>query len=324
MRRADEYRGVCPRSYITRYWSTVIGNDLQTRLESMSTTIKTAITATGERYYTAETYLLPSDDVEKLRLERQHEMLKDQLGWESIPSDLHLKSGDKILDAGTGSGTWAIDTAKSLPKGVTLIGIDIEKKLFPTPLPNTRFLVQSSLDLPQEWTSTFSLAHQRLMVCAFTENAWDSNISCFYRCLKPGGVLQLLEIDVLRVMSDDLPCPPLTARWMKALVALCQSRDIGPHAIVDIPEILKRTGFEDIQFQKKPLYQKGAAGKEARDASIGSQRALKFPFLKAGGFRIANTAAEFDDFLDKMEEEWATHEFAWLWLSWTARKPMHQ
>ncbi|KZP00123.1 S-adenosyl-L-methionine-dependent methyltransferase [Calocera viscosa TUFC12733] len=289
----------------------------------MSTTMTTTITATEERYYTADTYLLPSDGVEKLRLARQHDMLKERLGWEFIPSDLHLQSGDQILDAGTGSGTWAIDTAKSLPAGVTLTGIDIEKKLFPTPLPNTQFLVQSSLDLPQEWSSTFSLAHQRLMVCAFTEDAWQSNISGFYRCLKPGGVLQLLEIDVLRVMPDDLPTPPLTTRWMKALVSLCQSRNIGPQAIVNISDTLNKAGFEDIHMQKKPLYQNGEAGKEARDASIGSQRALKFPFLKAGGFGIAKTAAEFDAFMDNMEDEWATSEFAWLWMSWTARKPGH-
>jgi len=162
------------------------------------------------------------------------------------------------------------------------------------------------------------------MVCAFTEDAWNSNISCFYRCLKPGGVLQLLEIDVLRVISEDLSTPPETTRWMKALTELCHSRNIGPEAIVNIPGILKKTGFEDIQIQKKPVYQNGDAGKEARNASLGSQRALKFPLLKAGGFGIATTAAEFDAFMDKMEEEWATYEFAWLWISWTARKPSRQ
>ncbi|EJU06521.1 S-adenosyl-L-methionine-dependent methyltransferase [Dacryopinax primogenitus] len=294
----------------------------------MVITVTTTALAPAERYYTAHTYLLPSDEEERLRqgvwqLYRQHKMLKTDLAWESIPSDLHLKTGDKILDAGTGSGTWAIDMANSVPEGVEITGIDIEKKLFPSPVPNARFLVQSSLDLPKEWSSTFSLIHQRLMVCAFTEDAWNTNIAGFYRCLKPGGQIQLLEIDILRVMSDHLPTPPLTTQWMKALHALCKARNIGPHAIVDVPDILKKVGFEDTQTRKQPMYQNGEAGKAARYASLGSQRALKVPFLKAGGFGIAQTPAEFDTFMDQMEEEWATYEFAWLWIGWTAKKPVY-
>ncbi|EJU06522.1 S-adenosyl-L-methionine-dependent methyltransferase [Dacryopinax primogenitus] len=293
----------------------------------MSATIRTITTAfpsKAGRYYSTETYLLPSDEVEKARLQAQHVVYKHYFGSELIPEDLELTEGDRILDAGTGSGSWASDVAQSVPEGVRVVGIDIERELLPSAGHNTEFLVQSSLDLPEEWTGKFVFIFQRLMVLAFTEDAWKKTIAGFYRALRPGGRVQLVEVDLLRVLYPEVITPPYTARWLEGVRQLCGLRGVKPQAIVQIPELLKEAGFVDIQIKISPRYTKGDTGKATRDTAIGSQRGLKGPFLKAGGFGIGRTDAEFDAYLDKVEEEWATTDFAWMWTRWTGRKPIQR
>ncbi|KZT60174.1 S-adenosyl-L-methionine-dependent methyltransferase [Calocera cornea HHB12733] len=294
-------------------------------MSAMPTTaaITTAFPSKDGRYYTAETYLLPSDDVERARLQAQHVVYKHYFGSELIPADLELKDGDRILDAGTGSGSWATDVAQSVSSlPVQVIGIDIEGKLLPSSGMNTQFLVQSSLDLPDEWTGKFAFIFQRLMIVAFTEDAWKRVIAEFYRALRPGGCLQLVEVDLLRVLYPEAITPPQTAKWLEGVRSLCGMRGIKPQTICKIPELLKATGFVDIQIKVSPRYTGGEQGKFTRDTAIGSQRGLKGPFLKAGGFGIANTSGEFDAFLDTVEKEWATTDFAWMWTRWTATKPI--
>ncbi|KZP00124.1 S-adenosyl-L-methionine-dependent methyltransferase [Calocera viscosa TUFC12733] len=284
-------------------------------------TITTAFPSKDGRYYAAETYLLPSDDVERARLDAQHVVYKHYFGSELIPADLKLKEGDRILDAGTGSGSWAIDVAQSLPTA-QVVGIDLEGKLLPPAGQNTQFLVQSSLDLPGEWTGKFAFIFQRLMVVAFTEDAWKRAITGFYRVLRPGGRLQLVEVDLLRVLYPEAITPPQTARWLEGVRSLCGMRGVKPQTIAEIPELLKDAGFVDIKIKISPRYTGGEQGKFTRDTAIGSQRGLKGPFLKAGGFGIAESSEEFDRYLDTVEEEWATTDFAWMWTRWTATKPM--
>ncbi|EJU06519.1 hypothetical protein DACRYDRAFT_103463 [Dacryopinax primogenitus] len=69
---------------------------------------------------------------------------------------------------GTGTGIWLLDMAKSVPSSVTLVGVDIQSRLFPPAQPNMKFFVGSTFDLPTEMDCTFALVHQRLMVAAFS------------------------------------------------------------------------------------------------------------------------------------------------------------
>ncbi|KZP00122.1 S-adenosyl-L-methionine-dependent methyltransferase [Calocera viscosa TUFC12733] len=271
----------------------------------------------AERYYTADTYLLPHDDIERARLQVQHEMLVKYTN-ELLPSGLIVSDGDELLDAGTGSGVWLMDVAKILPSSISLTGVDIEKRLFPQPLLNTKFFVQSTLSLPSDWSSKFTLVHQRLMVAAFSREAWQQCLSEFYRVLKPGGWLRLEEIDFLGVLEAS-PVPPLTDRFWKGARVLCEARGVSSDCLLRIPALLGELGFSDLQaIETRIPY---GSDENARRVGIGAWKGMKTPFLKAGGFDVARTSEEYDMFIDQVEEEWRKENFTRTYITWIARKP---
>lgn len=54
--------------------------------------------------YPGSKYVLPSDQVEKDRLARQHEIIKTANGGKILLAPISLRPGDKVLDSGTGPG----------------------------------------------------------------------------------------------------------------------------------------------------------------------------------------------------------------------------
>ncbi|KZT60179.1 S-adenosyl-L-methionine-dependent methyltransferase [Calocera cornea HHB12733] len=271
-----------------------------------------------DRYYTADTYLLPSDEEERVRLDIQHRVLTCHIPM-LLPSGLTLKHGDAILDAGTGTGIWANAVAKMVPSSVTVYGIDIESRLFPPALPNTRFRICSTLDLPADWTCKFVYAHQRLMILAFTQDAWAKCISEFFRALKPGGWIRLEEYDCIRVFDGHREPSPLYGRFLKSLEALGEKRGIASDNLLKINGMLKHAGFEDVQFTKSMVLQ---CGEEARAAGMGAWRALKARFLSVGGLGLGATAEEYDRNMDEMEEELRGSITELMFVTWTAQKPV--
>ena len=49
--------------------------------------------------------------------------------------------------------------------------------------------------LPNEWNAFFDVVHQRYVANALRAADWKLALSEFHRVLKPGGALQLVEID---------------------------------------------------------------------------------------------------------------------------------
>ncbi|KAG8948284.1 hypothetical protein FRC04_009922 [Tulasnella sp. 424] len=76
-------------------------------------------------------YMLPADVDEHGRLDRQHEMLKLAMDGIFVKADvaeraLTVKGGKtpKVLDVGTGSGSWVLDCAKMFPEA-EVVGLDL-------------------------------------------------------------------------------------------------------------------------------------------------------------------------------------------------------
>ncbi|KZP00119.1 hypothetical protein CALVIDRAFT_552946 [Calocera viscosa TUFC12733] len=266
----------------------------------------------NERYYASQTYLLPADEVEQTRLQLQHEMLKEKLSGQLLPAGFIVKDG-----------VWAVDVSNGLPKTASIVGTDICDRLFTAATPKVTFEVQSTLTLPAAWSSTFALAHQRLLILAFSSSAWQQAISELYRVLQPGGWVQIEEKDVLRVTwSDQGPVPPLTAKFLNVLCSVCREREVGPESLLLLPEFMKAAGFEDLKVSSVRIYTGGEEGKEVRKAWIGAWRAMQGPMLKGGGAGLAKTPLEYSGLMDCLEEEWVREPFEWKFITWTARKPM--
>lgn len=89
-------------------------------------------------------YYFPNDATERERLEDQHDIFKLILDGRNFLAPLSRENPPRrILDVGTGTGTWAIDMGDDFPSA-QVIGTDlspIQPNLVP---PNVQFLVDDS------------------------------------------------------------------------------------------------------------------------------------------------------------------------------------
>ncbi|KIJ10168.1 hypothetical protein PAXINDRAFT_86429 [Paxillus involutus ATCC 200175] len=254
--------------------------------------------------YPGALYLLPSDDDEKERLARQHQLYKTLFGGRIIFPAISFPPNAEVLDIGTGSATWLTDCRSHLPDSVQFYGTDIESKLFPaysiTP-PNSHFSIGSATRPPSYWSSKFTLVNQRLLILALTKEEWNKVVHEIYRVLKDGGYAQFVEIDSTWFSG------PKTAAHVKFLNEFLEAKGLDLQCCDHIPELMATAGFVDI-YTEEVIVQigkwAGQIGQEARDASIGALRGMKGPVMKAGGMGYVASAEEFDKKMDEVADEW--------------------
>ncbi|KZT18373.1 S-adenosyl-L-methionine-dependent methyltransferase [Neolentinus lepideus HHB14362 ss-1] len=252
-------------------------------------------------------YILPSDEEEKARLELQHRVLQRAISSRLIIPPLSLQSGDKVLDCGTGSGIWLTDLSKQVPSDVSLFGIDIEPRLFPTSeLANMQFSVGTTTQLPTDWSNTFRLVNQRLLIAALSANEWPTVLSEIKRVLIPGGWVQLLEAKRWGTEKGEL-----SVKHRKLLEELFASRNLLIDCSVQLPHLLKEAGFENVHVEEYKLPAGSWAGKdgeETRDNFINVFRGMKTPILNAGGFGYVDSEEGYEEWMKDMSKEWDVME----------------
>ncbi|KAF2092819.1 hypothetical protein NA57DRAFT_12239, partial [Rhizodiscina lignyota] len=115
----------------------------------------------------------------------------DRLLDPSIPID---RSDLKVADVGTGSGIWALDVFKSLPKGTIVDGLDIDLSQAPTKasLPkNISFRHYNYYETPEpELLGRYDIVHIRHTTTTIRNNDPFEVIQNVSKLLKPGGYLQ--------------------------------------------------------------------------------------------------------------------------------------
>jgi len=111
-----------------------------------------------------------------------------------------LENPHRILDVGTGTGIWALDMAEQYPEAEVL-GTDLSPIQPGWVFPNVQFQVD---DAEQEWTfpdGHFDFIHIRSL-CPSIKN-WPRFLEQCYRCLKPGGYVEVIEWCESGGRSDD-------------------------------------------------------------------------------------------------------------------------
>ncbi|KAF9442496.1 S-adenosyl-L-methionine-dependent methyltransferase [Macrolepiota fuliginosa MF-IS2] len=281
-------------------------------------------TSKPRRYTSAPgtAYLLPSDEEERQRLTKQNALLNRAFG-ELVHAPITLTSQDFVLESATGTGAWLLELVKQTPGTARFTAIDIESHLFPNPAtlpPNISFEVQSVLNLPNEWTSKYTLVHQRLLIAALRTTEWPQAFRQIFRVLKPGGWLQLEE-------NDDWAAGPVMKTFRSMMIKLGESRniDIWPDVIPILKSYLEDCGFVDVHVDRRclPLGSWGGQdGRDGRDNLLSLFRGIRAPVMGGGGFGIVGSEEMYDDLMNRVKLEMdSTPGAGCWWVMIRARKP---
>src|SRR5436305_7176507 len=141
---------------------------LPTETETLSSLVTRFHFENGRRYhaFNAGQYAFPNDDEELDRMDLENQIFLMLLGGK-----LHhapLKSPQRILDIGTGTGIWAIEIADQYPSA-SVVGTDLSPVQPTTVPPNLKFEID---DFEGEWTfpkDSFDFIHWRLLLASVSD-----------------------------------------------------------------------------------------------------------------------------------------------------------
>jgi SAM-dependent methyltransferase len=150
----------------------------------------------------------------------------------------------KILDIGTGNGTWAIDIADAYPSA-RVIGVDLAPVAPSWVPPNCEFEV---LDIEDDWLhkpESYDFIHGRELHLSIRD--WPALIRKCYEHLKPGAYLELgTTVPILG--CDDGTLPPDTSYQKLASIFFEVAEKVGadPWAPTKWKQWMIEAGFEDV------------------------------------------------------------------------------
>ncbi|PKK75894.1 S-adenosyl-L-methionine-dependent methyltransferase [Rhizophagus irregularis] len=181
-----------------------------------------------------------------------HELMKKVWGGNfvsPIEQELKNKKDFKVLDVGCGTTcSWILELSKTYPVA-KFIGLDLLTPLLPKDFSqNNLQFVQSDIlkGLPFE-DGSIDFVHMRCLTAAFTERQWEEVvIKELVRVCKPGGWIELLEIDV-----DGKSLGPTSKRIISACMAKFENRGVNGLISEEIPEFFESTNQVEIYAEEK-------------------------------------------------------------------------
>ncbi|KAI1176290.1 hypothetical protein F4777DRAFT_547067 [Nemania sp. FL0916] len=214
----------------------------------------------GRRY--CGPYYMPNDEDEQVRLQLLNQVYIKVFDGEltTVP----LESPTAIIDIGTGVGEWAIDMAEFYPD-CEVTGTDISN-IFERRVPQNVYWEIDDAEL--EWErppNYYDLVHLRDLTGAFAD--WEAIYRSAYRCLKPGGWIEVLDFDDKKGLHDlfayfepESLLYKLAHDLQEASMISGRSRGIGHLE----PRLLVNAGYFDVNVTEYSIplkTQDGSTGK---------------------------------------------------------------
>lgn len=225
---------------------------------------------------------MPIDDTELSRLYLFHQVYLKIL--DSQLTTVPLEDPTHILDIGTGSGDWAMDIAEQFPD-CEVTGIDIAG-VFERKAPINCFWEVDDAEFEWERPSNhYDLVHLRTMHGAFKD--WRFVYESAYRCLKPGGWIEIMDFvehqdmgGVLAYFEPESPIHQFMASVNKAAEMTGKPR--GAEHLE--PRMLYEAGYIDVRVTDYSIPLK------LNDGSIGKTWLVaQLATLEAIGLRLLTT-----------------------------------
>lgn len=204
-------------------------------------------------------YILPHDHLAGARLNLQHYLLKECIGYTLHPS-IPITPSASIADVATGTGIWLLDLSLKQPSTIQFSGFDISAAQFPPPHslpPNITFsTLDASQDIPEELVGKFDIVHVALLIAVISSDSFDRWLANLMKLLKPGGWLQWVEGDfpgfTERVRDEpvDRERFPELARLTEMTVRSgVQTRGLT-RWVLEMEERFARAGLVDVEYRR--------------------------------------------------------------------------
>ncbi|KAJ3999143.1 S-adenosyl-L-methionine-dependent methyltransferase [Lentinula boryana] len=147
-------------------------------------------------------YLLPADEDEVKRSELHHRMMQFVFQGNNyvgpVKEALQFGQHRRVLDLGTGSGTWAINMADEFPRA-EVIGIDLAPLQPRSVPPNCTFElcdIEGGIPYPDGY---FDFIHARSIHTGIRD--YPQFLREITRLLRPGGLVLLIEPDLIPIVN---------------------------------------------------------------------------------------------------------------------------
>ncbi|MCJ1391460.1 hypothetical protein MMC18_004324 [Xylographa bjoerkii] len=164
----------------------------------------------------SEKYLFGTDLRSSARLNYQHFLAKQQVGYLLHPSITLEGAHPKIADIGAGTCIWSIELSQQYPD-VQFDCYDVTDKQFPSTdlLPkNISLHVHDAFeDFPKNLHGTYDVIHVQMFLTIVKKDDPEPLISNFMNLLKPGGYLYWVDVDSesVRAVHPKHPSKPASA-----------------------------------------------------------------------------------------------------------------
>ncbi|SPO04373.1 related to methyltransferase [Cephalotrichum gorgonifer] len=184
-----------------------------------------------------------NDEQQNEAMDMYHHLFTLALDGKLFLAPLDAKNIHKVVDIGTGTGSWAIDFADDHPN-VEVIGTDIspiQSTWVPT---NLKFEMD---DCTLDWTfspNSLDYVHMRLLVGSIKD--WEALFREAYKALTPGGWLESHECNAVYECDDDsVQETSALGQWGKLFAEF--GRSIGRSFTV-LPDGIQRKAMEAAGF----------------------------------------------------------------------------
>ncbi|KAJ9307957.1 hypothetical protein DTO217A2_2451 [Paecilomyces variotii] len=202
----------------------------------------------GRRYHAFRDgrYLIPNDEPEKQRLDTLHMLYRTLTGGRLFLSPLP-PAPHRILDLGTGTGSWAIDFADDYPS-TEVWGNDLSPIQPAWIPPNVRFVID---DFEDEWLyghRKFDFIHARYLAVSCKD--FPRLIRRCYEFTTPGGYVEFQDWDANMYSQDGSTEGTSIKQYYDVIRPAFAKAEVECSPGSKLEGWFRDAGFEDIHVQK--------------------------------------------------------------------------
>ncbi|EME81684.1 uncharacterized protein MYCFIDRAFT_215447 [Pseudocercospora fijiensis CIRAD86] len=276
-------------------------------------------------------YSLPRNEIESARLEQQHRLIIQNLGFILHPRiEQASPENARIADVATGTGIWMRDLSAKAPETWSFTGLDLSNAQFPPPdqQSHCNFEILNILEpIPEKFLQAFDVVHIRYLIAALKSHEWQIVAQNLLRLLKPGGHVQWLEsrfghFEYLQSAPGNSTCHLKKLFQMMLDFEASEGKLLANCISPGLKNTVQESGFIDVQEDVFASDRVAENRKETNLVSVQAVYQIIQRFLRQRGMGEEEQAAV-DEIYEKAVQE--IHDGAYTWWTMhcvTARKPL--